>query len=992
MSGEMVKKFTLFMTLMLVMNASWAECSADYEGLAVINEVSDTENFIEIKVLTSAIGSDIYDDWTLSFCSKASGKKNDPVTCSSETSLSLADGNDYPWLVLDSQDFGGKVIDLRALEIRLSDSSGDTIDYLRVADLSDSAAVDEVSTLDDPDCNILQEVDSGGGNSGKLSKRQPDGAGDWSLPPGGSGGEGTDGSSNDGGGGAVSSASIDNVTVQRGDTAELTVELVSTVTVDVSVIYETRDGTAEAGSDYDAMSDAVTIPAGALSVAIPIPTIANGDQTTEQFRVLLTSLSSSANVALSSQLGIVTLLPAQESPDHFEIVHDGVALTCQPETVTIRACANADCTDLFTDPVEATLSPTDGWVGGNVVSISGGTGQASLQNTTAGDVELDVIGSQPSARPQSVTLCEEAGSDPSAASCLLKFLDSGLAFDIPDMISHREEQNIQVRAVERDAETDQCGPAFENVDRTVGFWSTYIDPDATGRPASRPVSVDGTEVSGSESSPTPLTLNFGAGGVAEIDVRYPDAGQMQLDALYQGSVANEDEGLLMPGADIFASRPAGLCVATAGECAAADASCPTFVKAGESFDLSVTAVGWQSDSDADFCAGNPITPNFAMPDIALASQLVEPSAGVPGTLDPLSYDHLPSADATTVVPSTMSEVGVFRFSATPLAGGYFGQTIPLGTSLPAGRFYPDRFIVSVDPGEFESACVGPTSFTYTGQDFGWLIAPSLLIEPVSASGSRTRNYADPAFTDPADRAFQKLSLADITSTVPAADRAAVNEDGDPLAVTVSSGPGTLNAVDPGLLEFEYSAGDTARYNKVVEARVAPVVNPILDFVIDSIEDSDNVAGAGAPYTVTPVMDFELRYGRLEMDNVYGPENLAANGVNNSLFMPFRVEYWNGSRFVLNQADNNCTTWNTANITDTENFHSLQAASGTFSTGEGGPLALDPNGTPGEDTLTWAVPFWLWDDQDGEGTLEQPSALATFGVYRGNDRVIYWQER
>jgi MSHA biogenesis protein MshQ len=24
--------------------------------------------------------------------------------------------------------------------------------------------------------------------------------------------------------------------------------------------------------------------------------------------------------------------------------------------------------------------------------------------------------------------------------------------------------------------------------------------------------------------------------------------------------------------------------------------------------------------------------------------------------------------------------------------------------------------------------------------------------------------------------------------------------------------------------------------------------------------------------------------------------------------------------------------------------------------------------------------------------EDPSALATFGVYRGNDRVIYWQER
>jgi len=714
----------------------------------------------------------------------------------------------------------------------------------------------------------------------------------------------------------------------------------------------------------------------------------------ENFLLSLTgSTGGSTNIHELDDLELCALKlnPIGEQVDHFEIVHDGVALTCQPETVTIRACANDDCSELFTDPVNATLSPTNGWQGGNVVSLTGGLGQASLQNTTAGDVTLDVIGSQPSARPQSVTLCEEAGSAPSAANCVLTFVDSGLAFDVPDMMSHREEQNIQVRAVRRDNQTDQCVPAFENVERTVGFWSTYIDPDAAGRPVSRPVSVDGTDISGSASSPTPLSLTFGAGGIAEIDVRYPDAGQMQLDALYEGSAANSDAGLTMPGADNFASRPVGLCVTTAGECAAADASCPTFVKAGASFDLSVTAAGWQSDTDIDFCAGNPTTPNFSMADIELTSELVAPSAGVPGTFAPATYDHLPAADATTVVPSTISEVGVFRFTAKPSPGGYFGQTVPEAKSQPAGRFYPDRFIVAVDPGELLAECVGPPSFNYIGQGFSWLMAPSATIEPVSVTGARTRNYADPAFTDPGDQAFQKLAPAGVTRTMPASDTLALNANGDPLAVTVSANSGTLAPIAPGLLEYTYSAGDTISYDKVIDARVALVADPALEFVINSIVDSDSVAGADAPYSISPVMNFSIRYGRLALENAYGPETM-------DLVVPFEAQIWNGSRFERH-TDDNCWAYNTADavVTDTPPSTSVEAKTGTLA--NGGPasgaellLTAPGEGNTGSVQVRYPVPLYWQDDFDGDGSLEDPTATGTFGVYRGNDRVIYWRER
>jgi len=676
------------------------------------------------------------------------------------------------------------------------------------------------------------------------------------------------------------------------------------------------------------------------------------------------------------QLCALKLNPVGEQVDHFEIRHDGVALTCQPETVTVRACANPSCDELFTDPVQATLAPADGWENGNVVSFSGGTGQATLANTVAGVVELDVIGSQPSTRPQARTLCQIGAGNLSQANCELEFFDSGLAFEVPDLISHRSSGPIEVRAVRRDDASQACVPAFENVEKPVRFWSTYVDPGPNGRPVSRALSVDDNEISGDSNNPTVLDLDFGAGGIAEIEVRYPDAGEMQLSGTYLGSEATEDEGLVMPGSDQFVSVPAGFCVRTGGECAAGDDSCPVFVRSGEEFDLSITAVGWQSDGDVNLCEGNPVTPNFRLLDVPLSSQVVAPSAGVDGSLTPSSYSHTRSADATETLSVRVSEVGVFEFLATPAAGEYLGRTVPEGTSAPTGRFYPDRFNVTVDPGELESECSVTSPFTYTGQALGWALVPSLTIEPVSVQGTRTLNYTQPG--------FQRLSENGVMRTFPLADTTALNRDGDPLAVTVDSDSGGLAVADPGLLQYDYAGDDTVTYDKVPEARVAPV-EPALEYVVTDITDSDGVEAANTSYPFTPVADFDVRYGRLSMENVYGPENI------NELPMPFRLEYWNGSRFAVNTADS-CTEWDTGNIDGPAEHHDLVADSGTFSAGEAGPLRLQPAGSQGTDRLTWDIADWLQDDFNGDGSLEDPSALATFGVYRGHDRVIYWQEK
>ncbi|WP_373001569.1 DUF2341 domain-containing protein [Marinobacter sp.] len=682
------------------------------------------------------------------------------------------------------------------------------------------------------------------------------------------------------------------------------------------------------------------------------------------------------------QLCAEKLNPVGKLVDHFEFVHDGTALTCQPETVTVRACENADCSVLFTDPVDVTLSPS-GWVGGDSFTFSGGQATRQLQNTTAGTATLAIASSDPSTKAFTQTLCDNGSGNVTAAACELPFFDAGLAFDIPDLTSHQPANSVQISAVRRDNQTGACVPAFENVQREVSFWSTYVDPGPNGRPESRPVIVENTAVGSGQANATPIDLQFGPGGIAEVDVVYPDAGLLNLDALYLGSAATDDDGLQMPGADSFVSVPAGFCVTSAGDCPAGDSTCPAFRKAGQPFDLSITAVGWQQNGDSDLCQGNPVTPNFRLLDIPLSATLIQPAGGASGSVTPVSYSHTRSASAVETVSTEMSEVGVFQFEVSPRPGSYLGRDVPDGRSAPIGRFYPDRFRVSVDPGEFEAQCTTGSPFVYTGQEFEWLVTPSLTIEPLSARGTRTLNYT---FSG-----FQKLVASDIDRSYPLADSSAVDQAGGPMALIPTEVGGSLSApvsvLGNGLMRYDFSASDSFAYSKTSASLIAPFT-PQLEFAITSVIDSDGVDASAAPYLFTPAAVFDVRFGRFLLENVYGPENIA------SLEMPFRLEYWDGARFVTH-ADDSCTAWSTSDLTNSANHHSIDSSapsSGVFSMGQAAPLALVPDGTRGTDTLVWNVDSWLEFDWNDDGVLEDPTGLATFGVYRGHDRVIHWQER
>ncbi|WP_373958787.1 DUF6701 domain-containing protein [Vibrio gigantis] len=184
----------------------------------------------------------------------------------------------------------------------------------------------------------------------------------------------------------------------------------------------------------------------------------------------------------------------------------------------------------------------------------------------------------------------------------------------------------------------------------------------------------------------------------------------------------------------------------------------------------------------------------------------------------------------------------------------------------------------------------------------------------------------------------------------------------------------------------------------------------------SFTDSDPVTDSAA-FPVQP----PARYGRMALDDIGGNSNT-------TLTIPLRVEFWNGSEFVLNtddsyQDDQNkrSSSFNGANYCKQVIWHSAgktvtsATLSGLGNVKKGEEEVTTSQNTPTDtDAPREQVRLWLRmgdsePDSDGGNNIscsgsdqdqpwlrynwrqlgdEDPSTVVTFGIYRGNDRVIY----
>ncbi|OBP17013.1 hypothetical protein A5320_04900 [Rheinheimera sp. SA_1] len=704
------------------------------------------------------------------------------------------------------------------------------------------------------------------------------------------------------------------------------------------------------------------------------------------------STGGSTNIHELDNLQICALKsePVGEQIDHFELSSTGQALTCKPETITVKACKNPACTELVTSPVSATLIPASGWIsgtgltGGNVLNFSGGTATANLSRTTIGTVTIGVSASVPITKPLNVPYLCQIGASP---QCDVNFSDSGLVFSVPDKLAAKPASGIEVQAVKK-VGSQSCAPSFVSVSRTLQFWSTYKSPLAPGLNPTARVTVgqgnNSSEVGVTEETATAMQLNFDAQGKATIDVNYHDAGQLQLDAKYFGSVATNDAGLVLTGADTFVSAPAGVCITPEQTCETSDENCPAFKKTGANFSATLSARAWEKENDNDFC-NNGKTPSFILTAIPLSHSLVQPAGGEPGTLTPNQYSHTAHVDANTEVTGlSFSEVGVFRLNAGNALSGdnltYLGFPINLGSSMnlnyPVGRIVPDRF-------KLDDSKITNTS---TCDKFHYLSQPALLditVEALNHEGDITQNYHG---------VFAKATASLVAEN---------NNNKKDLTPRIQPQPTLLDWVH-GRSELTALPFSLQRANIVDGSFESVLFGMLLDDVdgtplagLNQRTDTDDDCEASNNCQSITLDDAKpWRYGRLQIVNALGSEQ-------SNLPVQLKAEYWKDQQFVPNTLDN-CSPVQPALLQATAITPGapVLTVGGNNSTLQNGnsaafDLLLSPPGIESSYELRYqldAFPWLQYDWNPGVAPLlENPTGEAVFGGFRGNNRQIFWRE-
>lgn len=752
----------------------------------------------------------------------------------------------------------------------------------------------------------------------------------------------------------------------------------------------------DTGSGYSTLVGPINMASQTAQAAVPA-------------NFLLSLTGSTGSVTNFHEIDNVRICALRSNPvgvqiDHFQLDHSGQPLTCNPETVTVNACADAACTTLIKDPVTATLSLTptsasNGWIGGNTVTFSGGSTTVQLRNNTPTAVTIGVSGSTPTTKPFSTTLCKAGTGTPSAAACTLNFADSGFFFDVPDTYSNQP-QDVTISAVKKDDITKQCVPGFTGV-RSVGFWGTYNNPNTNSFGSK--ISIDGNAIAtyaGSVSSPTPTTLNltFDNQGKATLKkVTYPDAGQMQLSASHNGS--GETAGLVMTGSDTFVARPVGLCITPPqGVCAAGDSSCPVFKKAGDTFQVDIKAMAWESANDGDICAGNLTTPNFALTNIALATQLVAPIPGQNAQVGTASYNHSNGMGINNLnkVSQSVSEVGVFRMTATPPANGYFNYTIPSAQSQPVGRFVPWDY--SLSNGFITPAC---NAFTYMSQPFvsGFVLTARNLQKGTTQNykGAFAKGVAEMVAVNALDGIARDKRITLSPSLSWASGVASINQR-SPLGLNTRFDRAASPEAPFATLSFGIKVDDKDGGNTLL-------ANPNMN---------TTVAGAcsGSGCNAVLLGTQKLLYGRLQAGT-------AAGLASAPLAIPLQMQYYEAGNWLQNKEDQ-CTQLSLANQGGIflNPSHTFDAATQDLNLGASRKIRLglgDPppgvmsaTATNGEILFNFAEPnisvripykvdlakqpsspLWLSDPATAnDGNLQ---GEAIFGSSRGNDRIIYRRE-
>ncbi|MDO9191621.1 MAG: hypothetical protein Q7U12_01860 [Undibacterium sp.] len=729
-----------------------------------------------------------------------------------------------------------------------------------------------------------------------------------------------------------------------------------------------------------------------------------------------------------------TVVPAY---DHLEIVHDGTATLC-PENVTILACTSS------TVPCPAGASVNTGTLTGNLkvtpalpaVSITPATfsiGPAVynptvvLQGTGAGTYTLSISGISGTV-PLNGVKCSNGSI---ATSCIMTIANTPCVADFECMETGQPYNTPVTTTARNPLYTKLVGTAFTfdvlALQSSGAIATGYTGAvtvelfDATAKPAPF-CAFTGTALASQ-------TLTYLAGDNGRKTLAIPvnlSAAYPNLRCQVRQTVPTAVSGC---SSDAFAVRPSAIALAATTltnlpmATAPSSISTPT-IKAGTGFMLSGTTSPVASYSgslalDASKLSAQ-VTTQDTIPESGgvvgtLTPSLVANAAAISATYNEVGYLYLaPGAyrdDLFTAVDGTtgdcITDTDLNANLSDALSGGKYGCSIGNKISATFGRFIPHHFTLASSG--MPAGCV-TGGFTYMDQPF----TMSASIEARSLADTKTFNYAGPLFargvvTPQVENANSGVSL---TARLSGLGTPFWTGGNYPFVATNFSrqtpADGPYDSLAIGLAATDES-GAVLLANRDMDASNASCV-------------PDPSGTSTGTCTAKTAVTTKLRHGRLKLGNAHGSERL-------DLPVPLRLEYWAGvtkgwainaldtcSNFSANNFSlsfptgtaakpNNlaaCETYlpalggvapaqtmllkapGTGNNGWTDVVLNLASPSGTqcVAIGAAGPAAVSP--VP---TMTWLQYHWT-----GAGSaLQNPSARATFGIYKNANEFIYMRE-
>ncbi|MFB9935746.1 DUF6701 domain-containing protein [Photobacterium aphoticum] len=406
----------------------------------------------------------------------------------------------------------------------------------------------------------------------------------------------------------------------------------------------------------------------------------------------------------------------------------------------------------------------------------------------------------------------------------------------------------------------------------------------------------------------------------------------------------------------------------------------------------------------------------------------------PGVLtrSPLTHEEI----ATQPFYASWSEVGSIQLRAG-VQGTYLGMKVNIGYR-PVGRFYPK--FMAVVPSE--------SGMTYpNGQDFVYMNQPfngQLTVQAQNQQQEPTYNYG--YFADAYKVGIQMVAAAQqtlegtgnrLTERMDFSewDRVAGDHwrrNWQQEAITVPTAPllfTRLNAMQGATVSAFGSTQPDGPYRVALGIAPQEVENcaqmgcPELNIHSMTVFNCSVGTACESTFRAQSFATFSARYGRMVMDDTAGRSGQA-------LAIPLRVEYWNGKAFTVHEADH-------VSVFDGEYFcqqplsdpavRGKTLGNGEVTQGQAASGALNAQQDAGSDDRPHRAQIRFWQklvdnapsanhdadlpiycqsgtvDREG-GTQpwllynwrkqgdENPSAVVTFGTYRGNDRVIYRGEK